>query len=104
MIADQLNAEHLLTRRGNYWTNAEIWRIIRESAYMGEAYYGRRAYFTKDDKKHMRVSPRENWIPVKFPAIVDEMLWNRAQAIRERNARLNAKNGSNLSFALHGLQ
>ena len=106
-IAGGLNADRLLTRGGNPWTNAEIWRIIRESTYKGQGYFNRRSFFKRDngqrEVRHRRMRPRDEWVEVAFPPIVDDATWDQAQEIRRRNARINARTGANLKFPLRGL-
>lgn len=107
VVADYLNADHLLTRRGNLWDSREIWRMIRDPIYKGEGHYNRRSFFKRDNGErevtHRRFNPEDEWIPVAFPVVVEPELWDRAQVLRKQSARLNAPTGANLKFLLHGL-
>ena len=65
-IVEQLHAESIFTRHGNFWTTDEIWRTIKDPIYKGEGHFNRRTYYLKDDGerevKHREFNPKDEWI------------------------------------------
>ena len=90
-------------------------RILRHPAYKGTAYFGRKKAVYKDIGKlkrqgHGRLrfprsvpQPVENWISVPVPAIVSEDIWNLAQDLLKRNAKLASRNNKKHNYLLRGL-
>lgn len=61
-----------------HWSNATVRQILTHQAYIGKNYFGRNGKnaepeYTKDD-----------WIPIPFPQIIDEQLYQLAQERRKR--------------------
>ena len=50
-----------------------------------------------------RLKPREQWIAIPVPALVDQSIWNRAQAQLARNAALSFRNNTKHSYLLRCL-
>jgi site-specific DNA recombinase len=76
-IASELIARGVTTRQGRNWSDAQIWRIIRNPLYSGMATYGRmkatepkspKTGYGKSDARVER--PREEWLMIPVPAIV----------------------------------
>ena len=72
------------------WGVSMIGRLIRNEAYVGRAYYNRTAsvldrHPTKA-KRQMR-RPRDQWIPIPVPAILDEELFEAAQRVSYDNSQ-----------------
>jgi site-specific DNA recombinase len=63
------------------WANASIYNILRRETYIGRFYYNRRLDKRGPTGKRMvSEHPCEEWIEVPVPAIIDEALFNKAQA------------------------
>lgn len=96
-IAEQLSDEGVLTqgdkddrqykKRGRgKWNRRSINKILHSEAYIGTWYYGKtRMVDTKGGKKKQVRNPRQHWIPVDVPAIVDRELWEAAQVQQDAN-------------------
>src|SRR3954470_9241668 len=50
-----------------------------------------------------RLRPREQWIAISVPALVDQEMWDRAQAQLARNAALSFRNNARHSYLLRCL-
>ncbi len=78
----------------NFWGISTIVKILNNEAYAGEYYYGKRT--TKKDpatgKRRQLEHPRENWIALPCPAIVDRVVWQKAQERLAHNRKFAQKN------------
>jgi site-specific DNA recombinase len=96
-IAARLTAEGVPTRRGApAWHRVVVGQIIQNEVYTGTFYANRmdtegmalNKHLPPGQRKAMRLRPREEWVPIPVPAIVDEALWRRAQEIMSQARRL----------------
>ena len=95
-----LNEQGVPTRKtGTRWERSTVWAMLRNPAYRGTACFGktrraRRQRVTRplrlrggtasrDSANHER--PREEWIEIPVPAIVDEPTFARAQELLHEN-------------------
>ena len=95
-----LNEQGVPTRKtGTRWERSTVWAMLRNPAYRGTACFGktrraRRQRVTRplrlrggtasrDSANHER--PREEWIEIPVPAIVDEPTFARAQELLQEN-------------------
>ena len=109
-IAKRLNARGVPTRSGTArWSQSTVVHILSNPIYIGEGWYNRyrtadaigprRARGLKDcqpgNGRSRRLRPKEEWIVVPAPAILDPDLWRLAQeqlvANRVRATRNNTK-------------
>src|SRR5262249_23512448 len=78
------------------WHPASLHDLLTNETYIGTLYYGkteRMASTTHPDKKTTwRRKPKEEWIAIAVPPIIDAALFAAAQDQRERNARLSRRN------------
>ena len=99
-ITRWLNEQGVPTRKvGTRWERSTVWAMLRNPAYRGTACFGktrraRRQRVTRplrlrggaasrDSANHER--PREEWIEIPVPAIVDESTFARAQELLHEN-------------------
>lgn len=96
-IAARLTAEGVPTRRGApAWQRVVVRQILGNPVYAGTFFANRmdtegmgiNKHLSADQRKSMRLRPREEWVPIPVPAIVDENLWQRAQEILSNAQRL----------------
>ncbi len=104
-IAKTLTLERIPTPGGaGQWHWSTVDRILREEAYIGTYYYNRKHCVAVDDgqgKKRQRYKcterPKEEWIPISVPPIIDLETFHKAarcgrdnQAFAPRNLKENA--------------
>src|SRR5919201_4496388 len=99
-ITRWLNDERVPTRKvGTRWERSTVWAMLRNPAYIGIACFGktrvatrqrvtrrlrlRGGLATRDSANHER--PREEWIEIPVPALVDEPTFARAQELLHEN-------------------
>ncbi|MBL8642420.1 MAG: recombinase family protein [Rhodospirillaceae bacterium] len=96
-IAMHLN-EQGYRQRGRRFNNNSVYRILRETAYIGTAYFNKRDSRAKTDK------PESEWIPMPCPAIVDKDTFAAVQKLlAERNPKRTPGRATNNPILLSGL-
>ena len=76
------------------WHHTHVGRILSNEAYKGVWNYGRSQTRQTEDGIRIFDQPRESWIEVTVPPLVDEDSWDRAQRmkkVRQRTSRRNTK-------------
>lgn len=109
-IADKLNELHIPTMRNKQWSRVGINRILRNFSYTGTLYI--RRYDTRDyklnkfKKKKDKVSivekPKDQWIGIEIPAIIDKHTWEKAKLMLDKGKRIY-KNSLDKTYLLSGL-
>jgi site-specific DNA recombinase len=102
-ITKRLNQMKIPPRRAARWHQASVRGILTNETYAGTAYYNRRrsiepktrrdpAGYPKQEKSSRCLRPREEWIPISVPAIIDRETYERAQEQLRRNQRNSPRN------------
>jgi site-specific DNA recombinase len=102
-IAELLTKEGILTPLGHrrtlpalVWHPSTIVSILRNTTYVGTQYEGKRQSLpgkkNPDKKTRVRHTPRESWIPIAVPPIIDVATFEAAEAQLQRNKRLARRN------------
>jgi site-specific DNA recombinase len=82
------------------WQTSTLDRLLRQEAYIGMLYYNRRAELPPSARvpRHAQGHrpwrydrPREDWIGVAVPPIVDLDTWTRSQALHGRNSKFSPR-------------
>jgi site-specific DNA recombinase len=71
-------------REYGVWNNDAIYNILRDEVYAGVFYANR---WQMVNGKKVR-APREQWLPIAVPAVVDRDLWERVQRRLDEGARM----------------
>jgi site-specific DNA recombinase len=106
-ISWQLNQDLVPSPSGKaVWGVSMIGRLIRNEAYVGRAYYNRTAsvldrHPTKAKRQIKR--PRDQWIPIPVPAILDEELFEAAQRVSYDNSQWSPRRAEPNHWLLRGL-
>ena len=76
------------THDAETWGSSTILRILRNQVYIGHMAQGKRRKKSFKMKKR-DIVPEDNWVVVKntHEALIDEVTWNRVQAIIKQNKR-----------------
>jgi site-specific DNA recombinase len=93
------------------WGSSTMSRLIRNEAYIGTIYYNRRESIHTPNptrgrhsiKTTYRDRPKEEWIPITIPAIIDKDLFERAQRINREHLKFNPRGAKPGRFLLRGL-
>jgi len=80
-IANRLNDLGIPSKKGRRWHQNVVTRILSSETYAGVWHYNK--YDCRGGLKSGQPAakrPREEWVPVPVPAVIDRALWERAQA------------------------
>ena len=83
-LALSLNRENAATKYGGKWDDRRVGRILRDSTYFGEWHYNKRS-----GKENGKLKPREEWVKVAVPAIIEKETFDQVQKLIE--SRKNVK-------------
>lgn len=109
-IALRLNSMGVPSPRGKTWSRQTVRRILANTAYAGTLYI--RRYDARDvklnkyrpaaQKVKRKENPKEEWVPISVPPLVDLQTWTSAQARLETAQRLPHAQGKH-PYLLSGL-
>jgi len=110
-ISDRLNEIGIPSPRMKLWNRVTVRRILSNRSYTGTLYirrYDTREYHLNKYKKpgeKVKVSerPRDEWIDIGIPQIIDESTWEKAQCILKKRKRKAEVNGNNAEYMLSSL-
>ena len=92
-IAWRLTDEGVPTPKpGKRWHQSQVHRIIGNATYKGTWSYGRRRTVTTEEGTKIYAQPKETWIEVAVPPLVDETTWNRAQQLKKQRLAVSKRN------------
>jgi site-specific DNA recombinase len=78
------------------WHTSAVADILRNEAYTGTMYYGKRenapGKANPDRKTRHRHLPREAWLAVPVPPVIAPQVWEAAQRLRVENRREARRN------------
>ena len=72
-VADSLNRRGFKNRNGNGFYTSVVEKMLKRTAYMGEYFYNRR------DSKMDKPRPREEWVKLETPVIIDPKTFEAVQ-------------------------
>src|SRR5881296_2721498 len=111
-IAKQLTLDRTPTPRngGGQWSWSAVDRILHEEAYIGTYYYNRKhcvpiegVYGKKRQRFKCTVRPKEEWIPISVPPIIDLATFQGAVGRARENEAFSPRNLQEGGFLLRKL-
>jgi site-specific DNA recombinase len=114
-ILKRLNAGPYFPRSGRHpWSPSVVHHILADPIYAGTAYANRYTFVPpkkprggRGPRSHeascRQPKPREQWIAIAVPALVDADTWNKAQEQLARNAALSFRNNTKHNYLLRCL-
>jgi site-specific DNA recombinase len=92
------------------WGTSTIGRLLRNEAYIGTVYYNRREMIegnarrgARNRKTRHRDRPREEWIAIPVPSIIDRDMFERAKHVSRDNSKWNPRGADWGAWLLRGL-
>lgn len=95
------------------WSPSTVHHILSDPVYTGTAYANRYEYVAArqprgrkpgyDGKGCRRLRPKEQWIPIAVPPLIEQQIWDRAQTQLARNAVLSFRNNKKHDYLLRCL-
>ena len=86
-IPEWLNEKGIKKHNGYPWTRHDLYRMLRQEAYIGNWYYGK----TEMVKGKQIKTDRSDWVRAEVPAIIDADLWSSAQTRTKAQVRAYKK-------------
>ena len=100
LIVRQLDREAVPTRNPDKrWHQSHVNRILSNETYKGIYWYGRTRQIATEDGRKVYEQPRNTWVGVPFPPLVDERTWERVQSLKKQRL-LRAKRNTRLFYML----
>ena len=92
----ETNSGYNRKRKAGMWAATAILDIIARESYAGIWRFGVRIGPTRNKR------PKEEWIEVEVPALIDRKIWEKAQVLREQNKQFSRRNSKH-DYLLSGL-
>ncbi len=115
-INERLYELSIRTRHGKErWGSGTIINLLHNPVYTGVFYYNKKQYVPAKrrnmpgagpPRKHNSsrvIRPKEEWIPIQVPAILDQETWDLARAQLQRNKERAPRNNKKFDYLLKGL-
>ncbi len=100
-IAQELSRKGIPAPNGDIWYQTTVTRILRNESYTGNYYYGKSKVVQKDGEKKQVPQPREEWIKIAIPPLIDEETFLLIQ--KKIDALNKAKGRKSKSYLLKGI-
>ena len=89
-------------QHGKEWSKWVIHRVLSNTAYKGVWSFGRTRQVSTETGRRIYERPRDNWIDIPFPPLVDEDIWERAQELKKKRIQRSKRN-TKAFYLLQGL-
>ena len=87
---------------GKQWHQSQVHRLIGNETYKGIWNYGQKRKVSTEDGLKVYDQPRDTWIGVPIPPLVDEETWDRAQKLKKER-RIKSKRNTKVFYLLQHL-
>ncbi len=102
-IAVRLTDEGIPTQSGKLlWLQSRVHHILGNATYTGTWVYGKYRHVSTEDGMKVYDQPRDTWIEIPVPQIIDDETWERAQALKKQRS-VKAKRNTNVLYLLQHL-
>ena len=102
-IAIQLTGEGIPSPRSKkQWWASYIHNMLANATYTGVWAYGKTRWLSTEDGPQVHDEPRDTWIEIPVPPLVDEETWERAQKLK-RQRTVRAKRNTKVAYLLQHL-
>ena len=104
-IAVRLTEEGIPTQTGKLmWRPSYVHHVLGNATYTGTLVYGRFRHISTQDGTKVYNQPKETWIEIPFPRLVDDESWDRAQKMKKQRSRKSKRNTKVLYLLQHLLR
>lgn len=90
-------------RKRDIWGNGPVCRLLRNEAYIGQSHYNKSISAVPENPKNhekykrvkkssRRMRPKEEWVPLKVPVIIEQELFYKVQQKLQNNLMFNRRN------------
>lgn len=104
LICDKLNAEGIPAPNGGLWFTSAVYYILKRQIYTGEFFGNSERHVKVGPKKWERSpKPREEWIPLKCPALIDKATFEKAQILIDKKRTYKTWQRRDNKYLLQGV-
>ena len=86
---------------GKRWHDSQIQRILRNETYKGTWWYGKARYISTEEGTRVLDQPKDTWVGVPFPPLVDDDTWERVQILRKQRWTPSKRNTKEFYLLQH---
>ena len=102
-IAVRLTDEGIPTQTGKLlWLQSRVHHILGNTTYTGTWIYGKYRHVSTEDGKRVYDQPRDTWVEIPIPQVIDDETWERAQKLKKQRSR-KAKRSTKVLYLLQHL-
>jgi site-specific DNA recombinase len=112
-IMTPARGKHVRQENPYGWSNSTVTKMLRNTMYSGVFYANRFREVTPDPAKHKPMTkrkrtknnvlrPREEWIPISVPAIVEDDVWKAAQEKLDDGRRKHLASRGKFQYLMSG--
>lgn len=100
-IAKELSKRGIPAPNGKIWYQTTVTRILRNESYTGTFYHGQTKVVQKSGEKKQVPMPKEEWIPIAIPKIIDNLTFEKIQQAIDEFGK--GKGRKSKSYLLKGI-
>ena len=102
-IAVRLTDEEIPTQTGKLtWLQSRVHHILGNATYTGSWVYGKYRHVSTEDGMKVYDQPRDTWIEIPVPQVIDDETWERAQKLKKQRS-IKAKRNTKVLYLLQHL-
>ena len=102
-IAVRLTEEGIPTQTGKpMWRQSYVHHVLGNATYTGTWVYGKSRHMSTEDGMKVYDQPRDTWIEIPIPQLIDDENWERAQKLKKQRSR-RAKRNTKVVYLLQHL-
>ena len=102
-IAVRLTDEGVPTQTGKLmWLQSRVHHILGNATYAGTWVYGKYRHVATEDGMKVYDQPRDTWIEILVPQVIDDKTWERAQKLKKQRST-KAKRNTKVLYQLQHL-
>ncbi len=104
-IAVRLTDEGVPTQTGKLlWLQSRVHHVLGSATYAGTWVYGRYRHISTEDGTKSYDQPRDTWIEIPVPQVIDDETWERARKLKKQRSRKAKRNTKVLYLLQHLLK
>ena len=102
-IAVRLTDEEVPTQTGKLtWLQSRVHHILGNATYTGSWVYGKYRHVSTEDGMKVYDQPRDTWIEIPVPQVIDDETWERAQKLKKQRG-IKSKRNTKVLYQLQHL-
>ena len=104
-IAVRLTDEGIPTQTGKLlWLQSRVHHVLGNATYTGTWVYGKFRHVSTEDGMKVYDQPRDTWIEIPIPQVIDDETWERARKLKKQRSRKAKRNTKVLYLLQHLLK